>query len=102
MRFRDGALFGALLLTACADFGGPISGNAPLSPQEQRLQAIEAKLGEVTRKVDNLNFASQTQDLQRLTDDMRALRGDVEKLRYDVDTGNQRSRELYQDLDKRI
>ena len=97
--------FLSLALAACADFGAPIGGGgggAPLSPQEQRLQAIEARLGDVTRKVDNLSFAAQSQDITKLEQDVRDLRGQVEQLRYDLDNGAKRSRELYTDLDKRV
>jgi tol-pal system protein YbgF len=92
----------ALLLTGCADFGRPIGGNAPLSPQEQRLQAIETRVAEIARKVDNLNFAAQSQGLGKLEAEVRGLRGDVEKLRYDLEQSDKRSRDLYQDLDRRM
>lgn len=98
------AVVAAGLVAGCADFGAPIDGGseASLSPQEQRLQAIETRLGDVTRKVDNLNTSNQAQNLSRLEAEMRSLRGEVEKLRYEIDTGNQRARELYQDLDRRM
>lgn len=104
---RAAVVAAAGLLAGCADFGAPIDGgggdaDAPLSPQESRLQAVEARVGEVNRKVDNLNAASQSQNLARLESEMRSLRGEVERLRYDIDTGNQRDRELYQDLDRRL
>jgi tol-pal system protein YbgF len=98
------ALGAALTLAACADFGGPISGgpDAPLSPQEQRLQALETRLGELVRKVDNLNLTQQTQGISGLQNEVRGLRGDVEKLHYDIDSSSRRSQELYQDLDRRM
>lgn len=97
------ALGATLLLAGCADFGGPIGGGtAPLNPQEARLQALETKLGEVTRKLDNLSFAAQNQSISKLEGEVRGLRGEVERLRYDFETGEKRSRELYQDLDKRL
>jgi tol-pal system protein YbgF len=92
----------AVLLGGCADFGKPIGGNAPLSPQEQRLQAIETRLAEVTRKVENLNFASQNQGLSKLEAEVRGLRGEVERMRYDLETNEKRARDLYQDLDRRL
>lgn len=92
----------ALLLSGCADFGAPIGGNAPLSPQEQRLQAIEARLAEVTRKVENLNLAAQTQGISKLEAEVRGLRGEVEGMRHAVETNEKRARELYQDLDRRL
>jgi tol-pal system protein YbgF len=93
----------ALLLSGCAEFGGPISGgDRPLSPQEARLQSLEARLAEVTRKVENLSSASQSQSITRLESEVRGLRGEVERLRYEIETGEKRSRELYQDLDRRM
>jgi tol-pal system protein YbgF len=97
------ALVAALLLAGCAEFGGPMGrGNAPLSPQEQRLQALEGRLGELNRKVDNLAQAAQGDALTRLEAEMRELRGEVERMRFDLDASEKRARELYQDLDRRL
>jgi len=106
------------LLSGCADFGAPIGGGGggggrgpgggggggdpPVGAQESRLQDIEGRLAEVSRKVDNLNLAAQSQDVNRLETDLRNLRGEIEKLSYDVDTNEKRSRDLYQDLDRRL
>ena len=103
MRAQPGILAAALLLSGCQDFGGPIGGgNGPLPPQEARLQGLEAKIGEVSRKVDALSFASQNQSIGKLEAEVRDLRGQVERLRYDMETGEKRSKELYQDLDRRL
>lgn len=92
----------AALLGGCADFGGPIGGNGPINPQEQRLQALESRLGDVTRKIENLTVAAQGQGLSKLEAEVRALRGEVERMRFEIETSERRSRELYQDLDKRL
>lgn len=93
----------AALLAGCQEFGGSIGGGGPtLSPQEQRLQAIEGKLTDVTRKLENLSLAAQSQSLTRLEAEVRGLRGEVERMRFDLDTNEKRSRELYQDLDRRL
>jgi tol-pal system protein YbgF len=93
----------AALLAGCQDFGGILGGGgAPQSPREQRLAAIEAKLAEVTRKLDNLSLAAQAQNLARLEAEVRGLRGEVEKLRFDFDTSEVRARDLYVDLDRRL
>jgi tol-pal system protein YbgF len=91
-----------LVLAGCADFGAPIGGNAQLSPQEQRLQAIETRLAEVTRKIENLNFASQSQNITRLEAEVRGLRGEVERMRHELESTEKRARDLYQDLDRRV
>ena len=92
----------AALLCGCADFGAPIGGNAPLTAEESRFQAMETRLADLTRKLDNLNSASQSRDLTRLESEMRGLRGEMERLRYDLDSNEKRARTLYQDLDRRI
>lgn len=92
----------AALLGGCADFGGPIGGSGPVNPQEQRLQALEARLGEVARKVENLTLAAQSQALARLEAEVRGLRGEVERMRFELESSEKRGRELYQDLDRRL
>lgn len=102
---RVAAALSALLVAGCADFGAPIGGsggNAPLSPQEQRLQAIEARLGETSRKVENLNLAAQNQGMGKLEAEVRDLRGEIESMRHDIETNEKRARQLYTDLDRRL
>ncbi len=103
MGARGTWMLAAALLAGCQEFGGILGGSeAPQSPREQRLQAIEAKLAEVTRKLDNLSLAAQAQNLARLEAEVRGLRGEVEKVRFDFDTSEVRARDLYVDLDKRL
>jgi tol-pal system protein YbgF len=92
----------AALLAGCADFGGPIGGNGPINPQEQRLQSLETRLGDVTRKLENLTLAAQNQSVVKLEAEVRGLRGEVERMRFELENSERRSRELYQDLDKRL
>ena len=83
MSFRLAPLFAALALSACAtDYGAPINGQRALSPEEQRLQAVENKTVDLSRR---LNALESTQNGSQ-ADDMRDLRGQVEQLRHDVDT----------------
>ncbi len=102
VKHHAGLLSAAVLLCGCADFGAPVGANAPLTTEESRFQAMETRLAELARKLDNLNSASQSRDLTRLESETRGLRGEVERLRYDVDSNEKRARELYQDLDRRI
>lgn len=100
---RIAALIGAaVLLAGCADFGGPIGGNGPINPQEQRLQSLETRLGDVTRKLENLTLAAQSQSTAKLEAEVRGLRGEVERMRFELENSERRARELYQDLDKRV
>ena len=93
------SLFAALTLSACAtDYGAPINGQRALSPEEQRLQAVENKTVDLSRR---LNALESTQNGSQ-ADDMRDLRGQVEQLRHDVDTLTQAIQQQNVDNDNRF
>lgn len=98
------SLAALLLVAGCADFGGPISSQnkGVLSPEERRLQDVETKTAQLTRRLDSMNQTQTDQDLTRLREDLRALRGDIEKLRYDLETRDKSAKDLYLDLDRRM
>ena len=103
MHARGTWLLAAALLAGCQEFGGVLGGrDSPQNPREQRLQAVEAKLADVSRRMEALTLAAQSQNVTRLEAEVRELRGEVEKLRFDFDTSEQRARDLYMDLDKRL
>ena len=101
MKLQRGVVCAAALLCGCADFGAPIGGGSP-SVQDQRFVELDTRLSDVTRKVDNLKLATQTQELSRLEAEVRGLRGEMETLRYDLDMREKRARDLYQDTDRRL
>lgn len=93
------------LLAGCAGsgYGSSISGSGDaLSPEERRLQAVEGKVTNLTRRLDSINLTGMDQDSQRLRDDIRALRGEFERMRYDNDQQARRNKDLYMDLDRRL
>jgi tol-pal system protein YbgF len=95
----------AVLLSGCASsaFGGSINSRGDaLSPEERRLQAVETKAAELSRRLDSVNLAGMDQENQRLRDDIRSLRGEVERLRYDFEQQQRRLRDQYTDLDRRL
>lgn len=94
----------ALLLGGCADFGGPISSSqrTVLSPEERRLQDVETKTAQLSRRMDSLNLTQTDQDLTRLREEIRSLRGDIEKLRFDMDARDKSGKELFLSLDRRV
>lgn len=95
----------AVLLAGCASsgFGGSISGSGDaLSPEERRLQTVETKAAELSRRLDAVNLTGMDQENQRLRDDIRTLRGEVERMRYEFDQQQRRSKDLYVDLDRRL
>jgi tol-pal system protein YbgF len=95
-------LLTASVLTGCAgggNYGGPINGDRALSPEEQRLQATETKIADLTRRVNGVE-ANRTS--QNLGDDLRNLRGQVEQLRYDFDNAQRKNQEQNAALDARL
>ena len=93
------------LLAGCAGsgYGSSISGSGDaLSPEERRLQAVEGKVTNLTRRLDSINLTGMDQESQRLRDDIRALRGEFERMRYDNDQQARRNKDLYMDLDRRL
>jgi tol-pal system protein YbgF len=90
----------AVLLSGCAEFGVPVGGAG--AGRGDRLQAIEGRLEDLARKVEDLGPGGQGEMITRIDAEMRALRGEVERLRYEYDASEKRSRELYQDLDRRL
>lgn len=96
---RGLAPFAALVLVACAsDYGAPINGQRALSPEEQRLQAVENKTVDLTRRLNAMESAQTGTQ----ADDMRQLRGQVEQLRHDVDALQQSTQQKDADLDARL
>lgn len=97
-------LTATLLLSGCADFGGPISSSqhSALSPEERRLQEVETKTAQLLRRMDSLNVSQTDQDLSRLREEIRSLRGDIEKLRFDLEARDKSGKDLFLSLDRRV
>lgn len=93
-------LLAALAVSGCASnsYGGPINGDKALSPEELRLQAVETKLADLTRRFSS----SEANRDQRLSSDLGSLRGTVEQLRYDFDQSQRRNADAVQGLDARL
>ena len=104
-RFPAGIVLGsALLLSACADYGGPISSSsdAVLSPQERRLQEAETKLAQLSRRMDALNVSELDQKNDEIREELRNLRGEIERLQFEIESSGQRTKDLFLDLDRRV
>ena len=92
-------LIASLVLAGCASsYGAPINGERALSPEEQRLQAVETKLADLTRR---FNSSEANRD-QKLSGDLGSLRGSVEQLRYDFDASQKRNQDLMQAYETRL
>ena len=90
-----------LILSGCADFNAPLN-SLPQDARESRLQALENRVADLGRRVDNLNLAAMSQDNSRLAGEMRDLRGEVERLAFLIEKSEGQVKNLYVDLDGRL
>lgn len=90
----------ALWLAGCAgqNYGGPINSEQALSPEERRLQAVETKLAEVSRRLNSTDAGRE----QKTSQELGQLRGLIEQLRYDFDQSQRRQQEAITSFDARI
>ncbi|TXH03516.1 MAG: tol-pal system protein YbgF [Nevskiaceae bacterium] len=96
------ALLSVATLAGCASTGRVDGGGDILSPEERRLQTVETKLAEMSRRLNGINYTGLDQDNLKLRDELRSLRGEVERLRFDVDSQSKRDKDQYIDLDRRL
>jgi len=89
-----------LWLAGCAgqNYGGPINSEQALSPEERRLQAVETKLAEVSRRLNTTDAGRE----QKTSQELGQLRGLIEQLRYDFDQSQRRQQEAITSFDARI
>lgn len=73
-----------------------------LSPSERRLQAVENKLIEIQRRIGAQDSSRLDDEQLRLRDEIRNLRGEIERVTYDFRQQENRSKQLYVDLDERL
>ena len=92
------ALLAAVALSAAACTPLNRSGDEPLSPEEIRMRAVEAKLTEVGRRVNVV----ENKDDTKLQDDLRSLRGEIERMRFDLETQSRRSKDVGADIERRL
>jgi tol-pal system protein YbgF len=92
-------LAAALVLAGCAgEYGEPINGQRALSPEEQRLQAVENKTVDLSRRLS----AMESAQAGTAGDDLRQLHGQVEQLQHDVAQLQQGEQQKDADFDARL
>ena len=103
-RFIQSSVLGLFVvtgLTACADFGG-VNSRGELSPQERRMQAMETKVADVSRRVEVMTHVVSSQAGSSLEDELRDLRGEVERLSFELQREKKSKQELFASLDARV
>jgi tol-pal system protein YbgF len=77
-----------------------------LSPSEDpvnlRMTDIEARLIRIERIVENQSLVQLANELEMLRAETSTLRGELETLRFETENSDDRQRELYVDVDRRL
>lgn len=85
---------------------GVLAGCSTITPTDDpvylRLQDLEARLIRIERVVNNESLIQIANQLEQLRADTQALRGEVETLRFETESGAERQRQLYLDIDQRL
>ena len=94
-----------IALIAAAFVGCGYSGvlvAAKENPTDLKVADLEARLIRVERIMENQSLIQLSTEVQKLRSENQALRGELDKLRYDSTNSDNRQRELYVDLDRRL
>lgn len=82
------------------------SGCSTLSPSEDptalRVQDLEARVIRMERVLENQSLVELSSEVERLRAESTALRGEIETLRFETENSDDRQRELYVDVDRRL
>jgi len=85
---------------------GLLAGCSTITPTDDpvylRLQDLEARVIRIERVVNNESLIQIANQLEQLRADTQALRGEVETLRFETESGAERQRQLYLDIDQRL
>jgi tol-pal system protein YbgF len=77
-----------------------------LTPEEDpvalRMQDLEARVIRIERVVENQSLVQLASELESLRSEAAALRGQLETLRFETENSDDRQRELYVDIDRRL
>jgi tol-pal system protein YbgF len=82
------------------------TGCSSLSPSEDpvalKMTDLEARLIRIERIVENQSLVELSSAVEALRSETAALRGEIETLRFETENSDNRQRELYVDVDRRL
>lgn len=83
--------------------GGCVMGNVrPDDPVAIKLNKLESQVDHIQRVTENQSLLQMADRMDQLEQQVRELRGQLEELKHEVDGTQQRQRELYMDIDRRL
>jgi len=92
----------ALRLTVAAILAGVIAAPAFAQSKNERLDALEARMGAVERQLDNQGLLEMSRRIEVLTEEVRKLRGELEQAQHELERARGQQRDQYVDLDTRL
>jgi tol-pal system protein YbgF len=78
------------------------SGPALAQSKNERLDALEARMGSVERQLANQGLLEMSRQIDALTEELRRLRGEFDQLQHEVERARAQQRDQYLDLDTRL
>jgi tol-pal system protein YbgF len=95
-RRTTASLLAVVLLGGCVSGGQPLNADVrALSPEEIRLQQVETKVAELSRRLDGMEASRNG---TQVSDEVRSLRGQVEELRHDFEQAQQQNQAQQQSM----
>ena len=92
----------ALRLTVAAILAGVVSVPAFAQSKNERIDALESRVGAVERQLDNQGLLEMSRQIETLTEEMRKLRGELEQAQHELERSRGQQRDQYVDLDTRL
>ncbi len=79
-----------------------MAGPALAQSKNERLDALEARMGGVERQLANQGLLEMSRQIDALTEELRRLRGEFDQLQHEVERARAQQRDQYLDLDTRL
>lgn len=92
----------ALRLAVAATLAVVLSAPAFAQSKNERLDALESRMGAVERQLDNQGLLEMSRQIEVLTEEMRKLRGELEQAQHELERARGQQRDQYVDLDTRL
>jgi tol-pal system protein YbgF len=89
-------------LAVAAMLAGVVAMPAFAQSKNERLDALESRMGAVERQFENQGLLEMARQLETLTEELRRLRGELEQVQHELERARGQQRDQYVDLDTRL
>ena len=89
-------------LVAAAILAGFFSAPAFSQSKNERIDALESRMGAVERQLDNQGLLEMSRRIEALSEETRKLRGELEQAQHELERARGQQRDQYVDLDTRL